>query len=122
MLDTNICIYLLSNSMPSLTQRVAQCDAQSLVISAIVFAELTLGSAQGKLPPRHVLDAFISEVPLLPFDEDAARVYATLKFRRGSFDRLIAAHALSVGLTLVTANGADFAEVPGLVVENWTAP
>ncbi len=119
MLDANTCIYLLSNTKPALTRRVAECDAGSLVVSAIVFAEIALGSAQGKLPPAHVLDAFQAEVPVLPFDESAARAYATLKFRRGSFDRLIAAHALSLGLPIVTTNVADFADVPGLQLENW---
>ncbi len=119
MLDTNICIYLLSNSKPLLTQRVAECDAGSLTISSIVFAELAFGSARGKLPPAQLLDAFISEVPVLPFDEVAALSYATMKFQRGSFDQLIAAHALSLGLTLVTANSADFAAVQGLQVESW---
>ena len=120
MLDANACIYLLSNNNPALTRRIAQCDAGSLFISAVVFAEVALGSAQGKPPSRQLLEAFLSEVPMLPFDEAAARAYATLKFRRGSFDRLIAAHALSLGFTLVTANAADFADVPGLLVEDWT--
>ena len=51
---------------------------------------------------------------------EMARAYATLRFRRASYDRLIAAHALSLGLTVVTDNEADFADVPGLKVENWT--
>ena len=57
---------------------------------------------------------------LLPFDEAAVRAYAALPFRRGSFDRLIAAHALALDLTLVTSNVRDFADIPGLLVENWT--
>ena len=43
-----------------------------------------------------------------------------LPFKRGSFDRLIGAHALSLGLTLITANQRHFADMPGLKVENWT--
>ena len=62
----------------------------------------------------------IEAVPVLPFDEAAARAYATLPFKRASYDRLIAAHALSHGLILVTHNEKHFADVPGLVVENWT--
>jgi tRNA(fMet)-specific endonuclease VapC len=58
-------------------------------------------------------------VPVLPFDAAAAEVYARLPFRRGSFDRLIAAHALALDLVLVTDNVADYADVPGLKVENW---
>lgn len=120
MLDANTCIYLLSDSQPLLTQRVAECDAGSLCVSAIVVAEVAHGSAMGKAPTVELLDAFLSEIPMVPFDEAAARAYSTLTFRRGSFDRLIAAHALSLGLTLVTSNIGDFSDVPGLVVENWT--
>ena len=121
MLDANTCIYLLSNSKPLLTRRVTECDAGSLGVSAIVFAEIALGSAMGKAPSASLLDGFLLEVPMLAFDEAAARAYATLPFRRGSFDRLIAAHALSLGLTLVTTNVTDFADIAGLRVEDWTA-
>jgi tRNA(fMet)-specific endonuclease VapC len=67
-------------------------------------------------------EAFFAVVEVLPFDKVAARTYATMPFRRARFDRLIAAHALSLDLTLVTANVRDFADVPGLRVENWVAP
>ena len=58
---------------------------------------------------------------ILPFDEQAALAYATLPFRRASYDRLIAAHALALDVTLVTANERDFADIQGLRVENWIA-
>ena len=50
----------------------------------------------------------------------AAREYARLPFKRARFDRLLAAHALSLGVTIITNNESDFADVPGLTVENWT--
>lgn len=59
-------------------------------------------------------------VPALPFDASAARAYLNVPFKRGRFDRLIAAHALALGLTLVTSNIDDFIDVPGLKVEDWT--
>jgi tRNA(fMet)-specific endonuclease VapC len=65
------------------------------------------------------LKAFLTEVEVLPFDDSAARAYAALPFRRGSFDRLIAAHAIATGRTLVTNNEADFSNVPQLKIENW---
>jgi len=65
---------------------------------------------------------FFTLIAALPFDRAAAEYYAKIPFRRGRFDRLIAAHALALGLTVVTANEADFADVPGLRVENWTQP
>lgn len=67
-----------------------------------------------------VIDIFFRTFPVLPFDEDAARAFALVPFRRAKFDRLIAAHALALKLTLVTANAADFRDVPGLDVEDWT--
>ena len=67
-----------------------------------------------------MLDAFVRAIPIIPFDEAASREYAKLPFKRARFDRLLAAHALSIGAIVVTNNEADFADVPGLVVENWT--
>lgn len=73
-----------------------------------------------KPPAIEQLRVFTQEVPILDFDYKAALVYATLPFRRASYDRLIAAHALSHGLILVTNNMKHFGDVPGLKVENWT--
>ncbi len=118
-LDANSVIQLLTGAQPTLTARVADTEAGAIVVSSIAFAEVALGSAAGKPPPLDVLDWFIAEIPLVDFDEAAARAYATLPFKRGNFDRLIAAHALSLGLTVITRNVKDFADVPGLRVENW---
>lgn len=60
------------------------------------------------------------KIPILSFDDAAAREYARLPFKRARFDRLLAAHALSLRATIVTNNEADFADVPGLRVENWS--
>jgi tRNA(fMet)-specific endonuclease VapC len=120
LLDANTIIHLLGETRPKLIARVAQCDAGSLATSTIAFAEVALGTELGKPPMADLLEGFIEEVILLPFDEAAARIYATLSFRRASFDRLIAAHAIATNLILVTDNEADFADVPGLKVENWT--
>lgn len=120
LLDTDCCIYLLTDRFGALTNRVAACETGELGISAVSFAEIAMGSVSGKLPTMDVLDAFVSEIPLLDFDEAAARTYAMLPFRRARFDRLIAAHTLSLDLVLVTNNEADFADIPGLRLENWT--
>jgi len=120
LLDSNIIIDFLIGRSPALLRRISDCDAGTLALSAISLAEVALGSANGKPPPMTVLDHFLREVILLPFDELSARAYAQLRFKRASYDRLIAAHALALGLTLVTSNAADFADVPGLRVENWT--
>jgi tRNA(fMet)-specific endonuclease VapC len=67
-----------------------------------------------------VLERFISEVKLVDFDAGAARAYAALPFKRANFDRLLAAHALSLDALVVTNNPKHFADVLGLKVENWT--
>lgn len=66
-------------------------------------------------------DALFRVVEVLPFDRRAAMAYLDIPFKRAAFDRLIAAHALSAALTLITNNERDFNDVPGLRVENWTA-
>lgn len=91
-----------------------------MVTSSIALAEIAFGTERGQPPTMDELRAFVEEVPVLDFDYKAALAYALLPFKRASFDRLIAAHALSHGLIIVTRNEKDFADVPGLVVQNWT--
>ncbi|MHA6722938.1 PIN domain-containing protein [Sphingomonas sp. RS2018] len=118
--DTNVVIMSLGNMSERLARRAAECDEGDIVTSSIAFAELCYGSFQDRPPLMDELKAFVEEVPVLDFDRNAAMAYATLPFRRASFDRLIAAHALALDLTLVTNNMRDFADIPGLRVENWT--
>lgn len=120
LLDTDCSIYAMMGSFPALGERLSQCEPGEVAISAISFAEIVMGQGQGRPPNMPVIDMFVKAVPMLAFDEPAARAYAKLPFKRRSFDRLIAAHALSVGATVVTNNPSDFADVPGLKVENWT--
>ena len=120
LLDSNIIVYLTMNSNERVVQRAAECDEGDMVTSAVAYAEVTYGSMNELPPSIEQLRAFVEEVPVLDFDYKAALAYATLPFKRGGFDRLIAAHALSHDLTIVTHNTKHFAEVPGLRVENWT--
>ena len=120
MLDSNIVISVALAAGAEVRQRMAEFDQGDFVVSAVAFAEVIHGSTRGKPPALDRLQAFIEAVPVLPFDEGAARAYATLPFKRASYDRLIAAHALSLGLIVVTSNVKHFADVPGLVVEDWT--
>jgi tRNA(fMet)-specific endonuclease VapC len=120
LLDSNIIVYLTMNSNENVVRRAAECDAGDLVTSAVAFAEVAYGSMNERPPAIEQLQAFVEEVPVLNFDFKAALAYATLPFKRGSFDRLIAAHALSHDLIVVTHNEKHFADVPGLKVENWT--
>ena len=119
-IDTDSAIFATTGQHPELRHRLAQLVPGTIGLSAISYAEIVLGIAQGKPPTPAALSAFVAVVLIQPFDEAAARAYAGLPFKRARFDRLLAAHALSVGATVVTNNESDFADVPGLKVENWT--
>ena len=125
MLDTNICIAFLLRPTPPLIDRFDRHFGQ-LQLSAISAAELRVGNRTSEDPQGDAdrVEMFISQVALKNFNDEAAihygRIVRQVGVKRTSFDRLIAAHALSLGLTLVTANVADFADVPGLAVEDWT--
>jgi tRNA(fMet)-specific endonuclease VapC len=118
--DTNSVIHLLVDAFPALTRRVAETEAGEIGVSTITFAEVALGVYRGKPPESSILDRFVEQVPLVPFDEAAARTYAALPFRGGNFDRLIAAQALQRGMVVITRNVRDFLDVPGVKVEDWT--
>ena len=127
LLDTNICIYLMKHQPPKVAERFAACRIGEVLISAITAAELHYGVvASGAEAERNraALTRFLLEVPVAPFDGAAACVYGVVRLasrerRRDALDKLIAAHALSLGVTLVTNNPRDFTAYPGLTVENW---
>lgn len=120
LIDADSTIYAMVDAASPINPRIGEHEPGEIAISAISFSEIALGTQLQKPPPPEVIDAFISAIPILPFDEAAARAYAKLPFKRARFDRLLAAHALSIGATVITNNEADFADVPGLKVENWT--
>ena len=121
LIDSDLAIYSMGGEPDSaLNMRLGSCFPGDVAISAISFAEVALGTWMGKPPRQDVLDAFVRAIPIIEFDEAASREYARLPFKRARFDRLLAAHALSIGAVVVTNNELDFADVPGLVVENWT--
>lgn len=119
LLDSNIVLAAILGVNETLRARLALCDEGDLVTSAIVYAEVAHGSLHGKPPPLEVLDTVLQDIAVLPFDAAAALAYAALPFVRASYDRLIAAHALSLDLTLVSHNVRHFSDVPGLRVETW---
>jgi tRNA(fMet)-specific endonuclease VapC len=117
LIDANLCINLLEGQSKAAARRLAACDVGQVATSAIVYAEVMIGAErEGKLD-RAI--AFFAQIPILPFDEAAGKAYSRLPFKRGSYDRLIAAQAVALGLTVVTSNQADFEDVPGLKVEDW---
>jgi len=120
LIDADCAIYAMTARYESLRTRLTACAPGDVAISAISFAEIALGNEQGRPPLPEVLEAFLAAIPLVPFDESAARAYSKLPFRRARFDRLLAAHALSLDVVVITNNEGDFADVPGLRIENWT--
>lgn len=120
LLDSNIIIAAIAASNPKLHDSLSLCDEGDLVTSSIAYAEVAHGVQHGKPPPLDILEGFLQDIPVLPFDRPAAVRYASLPFLRASYDRLIAAHALSLGLVVVTRNMRHFLDVPELRVENWT--
>ena len=117
LIDANLCINLMEGKSVAAAQRLAAHEVGAVVTSAVVYAEVMIGAEQhGKVGPAI---EFFSQIPVLPFDEAAGKIYSRLPFRRGSYDRLIAAQALSLGLTVITSNLVDFGDVPGLKVEDW---
>lgn len=119
LLDANTAVYAMRGAFEPLGERLEAHEPGEVGLSVISYAEVAYGTYVGKPPLPEVLEAFIEAIPLVSFDEAAAREYAKLPFKRARFDRLLAAHALSIGATVVTNNEADFADVPGLMVENW---
>ncbi len=121
LLDSNVIIALVLNSNANVVSHSAECDAGDLVTSAVAYGEVVYSSLNSKPPPVEQLRAFVEEVPILDFDYEEALTYSTLPFKRASYGRLIAAHALSHDLIVVTDNVKHYAEAPRLQVENWIA-
>ena len=125
LLDTNACIDFLDGRSERLEAHIDQHFGK-LWVSSISVGELMVGSELSRDPKRDAerINVFVAGVNISDFDLACARRYGApirkIGIRRKSFDRLIGVQALELGLTLVTRNERDFADVPGLKVENWT--
>lgn len=115
LLDTCVCIRLLRGDGAPVARRIAAVQPGTIAISAISLAELMEGAGRSLA----AVDALLERLPVLSFDAAAARSFLAARAARGRHDRLIAAHALALGATLVTHNGRDFRAVPGLRIEDW---
>lgn len=129
MLDTNMCIYLIKNQPEAVARRFAQCFVGDVVMSAITYAELEYGVAVSTNPAQEQtnLAALVEDIPIAAFDGAAGVAYGPIRLvtrncKKDHLDKLIAAHAVSLGVTLVTNNEKDFAKYPGLAIENWLEP
>lgn len=129
LLDTNLCIRVLREQPESLATRFA-AETGSLCISIIVMHELLYGAARSARPTqgRERVGLFASRLTVLPFDLEAASHAADIRADLaaigqsiGNLDSLIAGHARSRGLIVVTGNLREFQRVPGLRCEDWEA-
>lgn len=129
MLDTDTCSYIMRRSYDAVLRRLEQIPVGDVCISVITKAELLFGV---EVSPRRRQDeaavsAFLSYIEVLDFPDQAAQHYAKIRAELktrgamiGANNLLIAAHARSLGLTLVTNNTREFRRVRSLSLENWT--
>lgn len=128
MLDTNICIYIIKNKPEAVRQKFSTLFSGDVCISSVTFFELGKGvqKSQQREKNQALLNRFIGDVLVVPFEEAAAQctaqVAAHLELKGqpiGPYDTLIAGHAMSLGVILVTNNLNAFERVTELNCENW---
>jgi tRNA(fMet)-specific endonuclease VapC len=132
LLDSNVWIGLMRRSSAVLAARFqAMAPTADIRVCSVIVAELWYGTARSAKPAanRAIVDALIAPFPSLPYDNAAADCFVTLRRNLeslgqviGPYDMQIAAIALANGCTLVTHNTAEFARVPGLILEDWQVP
>jgi tRNA(fMet)-specific endonuclease VapC len=129
MLDTNICIYLIKQKPEKVLHHFKALSVGDVGISSITLAELSNGieKSQQVRKNRQALDEFTLPLEIADFDEEAASAYGTVRAALekagtpvGSMDMLIGAHALSLGVTLVTNNTSEFRQIRNLKVVDWS--
>ena len=131
LLDTNICIYVINEKPKKVLQKFEQYPVHEFGISSITQAELQYGVEKSMQRSRNqmALDEFLLPLTILPFHGEKLmsrygkiRVFLESKGKSiGPLDTLIAAHALSLNLTIVTNNITEFARIPNLRCENWVS-
>jgi tRNA(fMet)-specific endonuclease VapC len=128
LLDTNVCVDILSQRYPAVAERLQRCSPEDLCISSVVVAELRYGAdkSQRSAENHRRIDLLLGDIPCLDFDPNAASVYGRIRTDLekhgepiGPYDLMIAAHALSLRLTLVSDNVKEFKRVKGLQIDNW---
>jgi tRNA(fMet)-specific endonuclease VapC len=128
MLDTNICIDIIRERPQPVLDRFKTYAVGDIGISVMTLAELEYGVSASRRPAknREALDQFILPLEVLAFDRPATAAYGRLRAvlekkgqMIGSLDLLIAAHAVSLDVRLVTHNAREFGRVPGLKIEDW---
>ena len=127
MLDTSIVIYTIKN-MPEKVRQAFKLHTDQMCISSVTLMELVYSAEKSSKPEENlkVIEGFIARLEVMDFDHEAAfhsgQIRAELSRSGkpiGPYDNLIAAHARSRGLILVTNNEKEFQRVQGLRTTNW---
>lgn len=130
MLDTNVCIGLIRQKPQKLIRRLTRCVPGEVGVSSITIAELAFGANKSNQVEQNLfaLEQFLLPIEIADFDQQASAAYGMIRayLERegkiiGSMDMLIGAHALSLGVTLITNNVDEFQRIPKLKVEDWMA-
>ena len=125
--DTDICIYIIKKKPTRLLHKLTQMNISDVGISSITLSELEYGVEKSKSPQKNriALLEFLSPIEIYDYDDLAAQKYGIIRAELekkgtiiGSLDMLIAAHAISLNLILITNNENEFKRVPGLKTEN----
>jgi tRNA(fMet)-specific endonuclease VapC len=128
MLDTNICIYLIKRQPKEVIDKFQGIAPGEIAISSVTVAEMMygVGKSQHKERNNSALESFSAPLEIVDFDFKAAQHYGVIRAYLekmgtpiGAYDLMIAAHALSLGLILVTNNEHEFQRTPDLIIENW---
>ena len=128
MLDTNICIYIIKQKPKSVIDKFKKMKNANICISSITYSELLYGAEKSSNIAKNLLalTMFLSNIEILSYDESASIDYGIIRSKLekqgkiiGPLDMLIAAHAKSLNITLVSNNLKEFERVDGLKLENW---
>ena len=128
MLDTNICIYVIKHKPETVFQKLQNTNPEDVCISSVTYAELVHGVEKSAAVEKNrlALSMLLANMEILDFDVDAADCYGKIRAvleKKGTLigplDMMIAAHAQSLGYTVVTNNVKEFSRVSALQIENW---
>ncbi len=128
LIDTNICIYIMNNRPIDVIKKFKKVNIGEVGVSTVTISELQYGVAKSQQRKKNQsrLNEFIAPLILLPYDSDAAKTYGDIRYSLekvghpiGPLDLLIAAHAMSQNLIIVTNNDKEFSRIKDLKVENW---
>lgn len=127
LLDTDTCIYIMKKH-PAIVDKLDFIEADEVAVSSISVSELYYGveKSQKKKSNKKFLDNFLSPISIITYNHSAAKAYGLIRAKLetsgqiiGPLDMLIAAHALSQNLILVTNNVKEFNRIENLKIENW---